>query len=232
MNDRLHDLESDAGHSGSGGAVAVAPSAAAAHSAPHTPQPIRHRHVETRQLHVRKPWMDRFEAWVSRLTANNNFVRRIASMIWLPYAFRSGLKVKRVDSSTFTAILPFRRANRNWYNAMAGAALVGNSEISAGMYVYGRCGGDYTVVCKNLEYKFLRPCFGPAIYKATPRQDIDGFLAAGKEFNIDVDLEIVQQLPTRELKERRVGQCLCTFHVTPKSHHRDKKSRTRKPGRK
>jgi len=225
VNDRLQDNE----NSGSGGAaVAIAPSSAVSEASRNGAAEIRKRHVETRQLHVRKPWMDRFEAWVSKLTASNNFVRRIASMIWLPYAFRSGIKIKRVDSSTFTAVLPFRRANRNWYNAMAGAALVGNSEISAGMYVYGRCGGDYTVVCKNLEYKFLRPCFGPAIYKATPRQDIDAFLTEGKEFNIDIDLEIVQQLPTRELKERRVGTCACTFHVTPKSHHRDKKVRRRR----
>lgn len=224
MNDRLVE----------NAPVTTAPSAVATPHAPTTSsEPAakaaeRRRHVETRQLHVRRPWMDRFEAWVSRLTASNNFVRRIASMIWLPYAFRSGLKIKRVDSRTFTAVLPFRRANRNWYNAMAGAALCGNSEICAGMYVYGRCGGDYTVVCKNLQYKFLRPCFGPAVYKATPRQDIDEFLAAGGEFNIDIDLEIVQQLPTRELKERRVGLCACTFHVTPKSHHRDKKSRRRR----
>ena len=225
MNDRLQDNET----SGSGGAaVAIAPASAVSDTSRNGASEARRRHVETRQLHVRKPWMDRFEAWVSKLTASNNFVRRIASMIWLPYAFRSGIKIKRVDSSKFTAVLPFRRANRNWYNAMAGAALVGNSEISAGMYVYGRCGGDYTVVCKNLEYKFLRPCFGPAIYKATPRQDIDAFLAEGKEFNIDIDLEIVQQLPTRELKERRVGMCACTFHVTPKSHHRDKKVRRKR----
>lgn len=225
MNDRLQDNE----NSGSGGAaLAIAPVSATSEPSRNGAAEARKRHIETRQLHVRKPWMDRFEAWVSKLTASNNFVRRIASMIWLPYAFRSGIKIKRVDSSKFTAVLPFRRANRNWYNAMAGAALVGNSEISAGMYVYGRCGGDYTVVCKNLEYKFLRPCFGPAIYKATPRQDIDAFLAAGKEFNIDIDLEIVQQLPTRELKERRVGMCVCTFHVTPKSHHRDKKVRRKR----
>lgn len=184
-----------------------------------------------RGLHVRQPWMDRVEARLSRWSTSNNFIRRLTSMIWLPYAFRSGLKIKRVDATTFTAVLPFRRANRNWYNAMAGAALVGNSEICAGMYVYGRCGGDYTVVCKNLNYKFLRPCFGPAVYKARPLEDIDPLLAHGKEFNIDIDIEIVQQLPTRELKERRVGSCRCTFHVTPKRHHRDKRDRRRRPGR-
>ena len=39
---------------------------------------------------------------------------------------------------------------------MAGAALLGNTEIAGGNYVFKVCGGDYTVVCKNLEYRFLR----------------------------------------------------------------------------
>ncbi|XOV75629.1 MAG: hypothetical protein ACFHWZ_00920 [Phycisphaerales bacterium] len=54
-------------------------------------------------------------------------------------------------------ILPFRRFNKNWYNAMAGAALLGNSEVAGGMYIFQKAGKDYTVVCKELHYKFLRP---------------------------------------------------------------------------
>ena len=50
-------------------------------------------------------------------------------------------------------------------------------------YVFGICGGDFTVVCKHLEYKFLRPCLGPAIYRITPRDDIHGLAASGVEFN-------------------------------------------------
>ena len=50
--------------------------------------------------------------------------RLVCSMIWLPYAFRSGIRMQRVDAETFTAELPFRRFNKNWYNAMAGAALL------------------------------------------------------------------------------------------------------------
>ena len=42
------------------------------------------------------------------------------------------------------AILPFRKFNKNWYNAMAGAALLGNAEIAGGMYVFGTVGADYT----------------------------------------------------------------------------------------
>lgn len=174
---------------------------------------------------------DRIEAFLSRLSTRNNFWHRVCSLIWLPFAFRSGIKMKRVDGSTFQAVLPFRRFNRNWYNAMAGAALLGNSEIAGGMYVFGVCGGDYTVVCKELTYRFLRPCFGPALYRITPREDIQAHLAHKGEFNITVDLDIVQmigkpgKLGSTPERERRVGRCSATFHVTPKAHHKNKAER-------
>src|SRR5258705_9428121 len=79
--------------------------------------------------------------------------------------------MKEVDANTFAAraILPFRRFNRNWYRAMAGGALLANSEIAGGGYVFGLCGADYTVLCKQLNYTFLRPCFGPAGFRMTLR---------------------------------------------------------------
>lgn len=174
-----------------------------------------------------RTFSERVEAWLSRLSTKNNFLHRIFSLIWLPFAFRSGIKMKRVDASTFTAILPFRRFNRNWYNAMAGAALLGNSEIAGGMYVFGVCGGDYTVVCKHLEYKFLRPCFGPAIYRITPREDIAALMAAGAEFNITIDMDVVQQIVKPGERERRVGKSTAVFHVTPKTHHKKERQRSR-----
>src|ERR1043165_3079284 len=89
---------------------------------------------------------DRIEAFIARLSTRNHFWPRVCSMIWLPYAFRSGIRMKRVGERSFSAELPFRRFNRNWYNAMAGAALLANSEIAGGMYIFGIAGGDYTVV--------------------------------------------------------------------------------------
>lgn len=162
--------------------------------------------------------MDRLDAWVSRLSARNAFWHRVCSMIWLPYAFRSGIRMKRVDENTFAAELPFTRFNRNWYNAMAGAALLGNSEIAGGMYVFGICGGDYQVVCRHLDYRFLRPCLGPAIYRITPREKIEDLLATRKEFNITLDMEILQQFAGRKKgRDHRVGRCMAEFHVTPKT---------------
>ncbi len=180
---------------------------------------------------ARKSLMDRVEAFIARLSARSHFWNRVCSLIWLPYAFRSGIRMRKEDDRTFSAELPFRRFNRNWYNAMAGAALLGNSEIAGGMYIFGICSGDYTIVCKSLEYRFLRPCYGPARYRITPREDIHALIATGEEFNITLDLDVVQaaSIPTRG-KEKRVGRCTATFHVTPQLHHKAKRGHVRNVG--
>ncbi|MDX2115019.1 MAG: hypothetical protein SFZ24_05270 [Planctomycetota bacterium] len=170
------------------------------------------------------------ESFISRLSTRNNFWHRVCSLIWLPYAFKSGIQMKRLDASTFTAVLPFRRFNRNWYNAMAGASLLANSEIAGGMFLFAEVGGDYTVVCKELNYKFLRPCFGPAIYKVASSPDLKALVATGTEFNVSLEMDILQQrLPipgrARPPRDMRVGKCNVTFHVTPKSMHEAKEAR-------
>src|SRR3954471_5499610 len=174
-------------------------------------------------------WFDKVEAFVSRLSVRDNFWNSICSLIWLPLAFFSGIRMKELDQNSFVAqaILPFRRFNRNWYRAMAGGALLANSEIAGGSYVFGVCGADYAVVCKNLNYTFLRPCFGPAVYRMQPREDIKARLATQKEFNITIDMDITQQASRRGEKDKRVGKCEATFHVTPKVHHKQKRARRR-----
>jgi hypothetical protein len=174
-------------------------------------------------------WFDKLEAFVSRLSVRDNFWNSICSLLWLPLAFWSGIRMKEPEPGSFVAhaILPFRRFNRNWYRAMAGGALLANSEIAGGTYVFGICGADYTVVCKNLNYTFLRPCFGPAVYRMTARENIRDLVAAGGEFNTTIDMEILQQ-GFRGERDRRVGKCEATFHVTPKVHHKTKALRKRK----
>jgi hypothetical protein len=173
---------------------------------------------------TRRTLVQRVEAYISRLSTRNNFWHRVCSLIWLPYAFRSGITMKRLDSKTFTAVLPFRRINRNWYNAMAGAALLGNSEVAAGMYLFSECGSDYIVVCKEMTYRFLRPCLGPAAYHVLNSEDVQERVAAGGEFNIKLEMEIRQQLKKKG-RELRIGRCFITFHCTPKSHARDRAAR-------
>ncbi len=176
---------------------------------------------------AKRTMVQRAEAWLSRLSTKNTFFQRAFSLVYLPFAFRSGISVKRDGTSRFVAVLPFTRFNRNWYNAMAGAALLGNSEVAGGMYLFAKCGSDYTIVCKHMNYRFLRPCFGPAIYEVIQSEDIDTKLKLGGEFNIDLEMEIRQQLKKKG-REMLVGRCSITFHCTPKSMvqaRRDRRSK-------
>ena len=180
--------------------------------APPSPVPARDPNPKT-------GWFDRAEAFISSLSVRDNFWHRVCSFIWLPLAFFSGIKMKMLDQNTYAAYLPFTKFNRNWYNAMAGGALLANSEIAGGMYVFGIVGADYTVVCKHLDYKFLRPCLGPAIYRITPAQDLKALVATGHEFDITIDMD-VQQVAKNGERNKRVGKCTATFHVTPKVLHK------------
>ncbi|MEE2819821.1 MAG: hypothetical protein VX615_04330 [Planctomycetota bacterium] len=162
---------------------------------------------------------ERIEAFITRLSTKNNFWHKVCSLIWLPFAFRSGISMRRIGPDKFTAVLPFKRSNRNFYNAMAGAALLGNSEVAAGMFLFKQCGSDYAVVCKEMSYKFLRPCYGPAIYNVKDAEEVakelSSQLETRDEFNIEFTMEITQTLP-KHGKEARVGRCEITFHCTPK----------------
>ena len=174
---------------------------------------------------------ERTEAFLTRLSTKNNFWHRVCSLIWLPFAFRSGISMRRITHDRFTAVLPFKRSNRNFYNAMAGAALLGNSEVAAGMFLFKHCGSDYAVVCKNMQYRFLRPCYGPAVYNVKDAEDVRNQLIEqmniGKEFNIEFTMNITQTLQKRD-KEVRVGRCIITFHCTPKSMLRERFRRKKK----
>ena len=183
-------------------------------------------------------WVDKVEAFLSRLSARDTFWHRIFSFLFLPLAFWSGIRMKRrgeqieEDSSgSFTAILPFKKFNKNWYNAMAGASLLANTEIAGGMYVFGEAGGDYAVVCKNLNYTFLRPCLGPAVYRAMPKENIHELIAHGEEFNITLDMDVRQLGVQPGEREKRVGKAEITFHVTPKAKVKERKKKLKERDR-
>jgi hypothetical protein len=194
------------------------------------PTTARHgRRTRTRpKRHTKRTFWDRLEAFFSRLSTRNNFWHRVCSLVWLPYAFKSGIKMAQADPGQYSYVLPFRRFNKNWYNAMAGAALLGNSEVAAGMYIFKHVGKDYTVVCKELHYKFLRPCFGPAVYRVLPDDTIPEKVKIGGEFNVPLTINIYQPPAKPSEREKRVGRCKATFHVAPKSHHKERKAAGRK----
>jgi hypothetical protein len=207
-------------------AVDVAPEAgkAASNERAIVPVSVAPRAVQRRDSMAGLPhqgrllrWYDAIEQFVSRLSVRDTFWHRVCSLIWLPYAFFSGIRMREIEANVYAAVLPFTRFNRNWYRAMAGGALLANSEIAGGMYLFGLCGGDYTVVCKQLQYFFLRPCHGPAIYRMKPREDLHALIATGEEFNITLDMEIAQQVSEPGQRDKRVGRCEVVFHVAPKN---------------
>ena len=168
----------------------------------------------------------RFENWLTRKSTESNRWHRFLSWIFLPLAYRSGIKLgKQTEAGDYEAFMPFSRFNKNWYNAMAGAALLGNSEVAGGMYIFNKVGSEYTVVCKELTYKFRRPCVGPAIYRIRCDEDIESLRRHKLEFNVTVEMDIIQAVRHKDEKERKVGMCTATFHVAPKAKLRARKAK-------
>ena len=165
-------------------------------------------------------WGKRFrgiEAFISRLSSKSNFWHRVCSLFFLRLAFRTGIKLGAQKDGYYETIVPFRKFNRNWYNAMGGAALLANSEIAGGMYIFQKLGSDYTVVCKELNYKFRLPCLGPAVYRVKAAEDLDVLRQENLEFNFTVEMDVIQAVVHKGEKERKVGTSTATFHVAPKA---------------
>lgn len=171
-----------------------------------------------------------FENWLTEKSTESNRWHRLLAWVFLPLAYRSGIKLgQRSDTGDYEVAMPFTSFNKNWYNAMAGAALLGNSEVAGGMYIFNQVGPDYTVVCKELNYKFRLPCVGPAIYRVKPVDEIAELKKHKLEFNVTVDMLIVQAVRHKDEKERKVGKARATFHVAPKAKLRARQAQTQTP---
>ena len=60
------------------------------------------------------------------------------------------------------------------------------------------------------------------------RSTRSAWIPLAAEFNITIDLDVLQQASRIGEKDKRVGKCDATFHVTPKVHHKKKAARKRK----
>jgi hypothetical protein len=174
-------------------------------------------------------WWGRFksgvEARLTRLAASNQFWHAIFAFFFLPIASKSRIRLGKDCNGVFETVVPFVRFNRNWYQAMGGAALLANAEIAGGMLAYKALGGEYTVVCKDLAAKFQRPCFGPAIYRVRHDEDPVELAKTNVEFDVHVTMDILQAPATARERERRVGRATATFHVAHKSLLRARRQR-------
>ncbi len=64
---------------------------------------------------------------------------------------------------------------------MAGAALLGNSEIAGGMFLIAELRGPSAASsARNSRYKFLRPCVGAALYRMETKEDLPELLRGGQ----------------------------------------------------
>lgn len=172
----------------------------------------------------------KFENWLTEKSTESNTWHRVLAWVFLPLAYRSGIKLgQQTNDGGYEAVVPFTTFNKNWYNAMAGAALLANSEVAGGMYIFNQVGPDYTVVCKELHYKFRLPCVGPAIYRVKPVDDIAELKKRKLEFNVTVEMQVVQAVHHKDEKERKVGKATATFHVAPKAKLRARQAMVQSP---
>ena len=177
-----------------------------------------------------RSWAARYWAWSDRnydyldrklteLAIFNPFWRRFLSFFWMPFAWHSGIRLVRREGDTLSVLLPYRRPNRNWYGDMAGAALLGNAELAAGMILFEQCGADCVIVCRKMNFEFHANCTGPALYMARAKTDIGEKIAAGRPFECDLEMDVVQcGKGAKEPGRKRVGSCEMSFTVTQKSY--------------
>ncbi len=150
----------------------------------------------------------------SKLCFENNLWYRVLTKIYLPLAAKSNMKLGSWEGDVYETVLPFKRFNKNWYNAMAGAAILANTEIAGGMAIFKLVGEKYTVVCKEMSYKFRLPCQSAATYRVKILDDIQSLMKTKVEFNLNMEIEVVAKMKN---KMRKIGTSKITFHVAAKS---------------
>jgi hypothetical protein len=178
----------------------------------------------------RRSWSARYRVWsdrnydyldkrITELAIYNPFWRRFLAFFWMPFAYHSGIRIVRRSGEALNVLLPFRRPNRNWYGDMAGAAILGNAELAAGMILFEHCGAECIIVCKKMDFHFHANCTGPALYVSRAKTDIEDKLAAGRPFECAMEMDVFQaEKGTSEPSRKRVGSCEMSFSVTQKSY--------------
>lgn len=186
------------------------------------PNDIENTKLETEQIELPPypptHWWGRtyrkLEAKLSKLCFSNNFWYKILTTIYLPLAAKSKMKLGKQVGDVYETVLPFKKFNKNWYDAMAGAALLANTEIAGGMAIFQLVGEKYTVVCKEMHYKFKLPCQTDALYRVKLLDDIHKLMRTKPEFNLPMQIDVMAEIKN---KMRKIGTSNITFHVAAKS---------------
>jgi hypothetical protein len=156
----------------------------------------------------------KLEARLNRLSMSNGLFQRLLGFFFMPFISRSGLRVN-YSPDNFYAYLPNKRFNLNWYGTMAGASILGNSELAAGSYLFMLTNGNYRMICKQLKFRFLLPSTDPVIFKAfIDHEELQKQLTKGGRFTIDMDIKLFRAVSKSETG-KRIGSGTISFHAWP-----------------
>ncbi|MDR9469166.1 hypothetical protein [Marinospirillum sp.] len=155
-----------------------------------------------------------WEVRLNKLSIKSPFFNRVLGLVFMPFIARSGLKVN-YDPADFYAYLPKKRFNSNWYGTQSGAAILGNSELAAGAYLFMLTQGEYRMVCTQLDYRFLLPSTDPVIFRVKLDQaELEEKLAAGGKFMMDLTIKLYRAT-SRTSTGKRIGSGKIRFKVWP-----------------
>lgn len=155
-----------------------------------------------------------WEIRLNKLTMKSTVANRVLAFIFMPFIARSGLKIN-YDPSNFYAYLPKKRINVNWYGTISGAAILGNSELAAGAYLFMQTQGEYRMVCTHLDYYFLLPSTEAVIFKADLDQaELATKMAAGGSFMMDMTVKLYRA-KSKTTQGKRIGAGHIRFKVWP-----------------
>ncbi|SFB86548.1 hypothetical protein SAMN05660443_0611 [Marinospirillum celere] len=155
-----------------------------------------------------------WEIKLNKLSIKYAFLNRVLALVFMPFIARSGLKVN-YDPANFYAYLPKKRFNANWYGTQSGAAILGNSELAAGAYLFMLTQGEYRMVCTRLDYRFLLPSSDPVIFKVDHDQaELEAKRAAGEKFRMDLTIKLYRA-SSKTTTGKRIGSGNISFKVWP-----------------
>lgn len=97
---------------------------------------------------------------------------------------------------------------------MAGGAILGNSELAAGSYLFMLSKGEYRMICTSLNYRFLLPSIDAIMYKAfVDLEELADKIKTGDKFNIEMTIKVFRT--SKNKATRRIGSGTISFHMWP-----------------
>lgn len=155
----------------------------------------------------------RLERALNRATIRSPALRWLLSLIFLPLAWRFGMRINYSDENFFVEV-PHKKLVRNTYGTVGGAALLANLELAAGSYLFMRTDGGHRIVCRNVSYRFILPSKNGLHFKVEPiNEDLEASIQAGKPFNTSLKVNVFSRGKQAGKPGRCIGRGEVQFHL-------------------